>query len=185
MDEQYLTLVTALLAAALGSGIALLTAFLTNRANTARLKMEQTHQAQRRKSELLRERGEELYALTDKWLKGLTANYLGKSFVMQGKLTFDQYYNQMLKSVEKDTFNFGRIEMLIDVYFPLARAQYDAVIERRGELNKIDVEHKHAYESGDIPGTQFLKPYVRVQHSIEETGESLKKKIIECIQAVG
>ncbi len=74
--------------------------------------------------------------------------------------------------------------MLVDVYFPAVRAQYDRVIAGRGEINKVDAAHKHAYERGDTDGTPFLKPYVQAQRSIEESGESLKKRIIECIQAV-
>lgn len=179
-----MTLLTALLAAALGGGIALLTAFLTNRANTSRLKMEFNHQAQHRRSELLRERGEELYELTDNWLGGLAGHYISRSAVMQGKLTFDQHHELVIKAGGKDTINFGRIEMLIDVYFPAVRAQYDAAIAGRTELNKVDTAHRRVYAEGDIPGTQFLKPYVRAQLSIEEAGASLKKKIIECIQAI-
>lgn len=185
MAAENLTLVTALLAAALGGGIALLGSFLTNRSNVARLKMEHSHQAHHRKSELLRERGEELYELTDKWLKLFAGYYLGRAAVMQGKLTFNQCLDLEIKAGKERTDNFGRIEMLIDVYFLVVRGQYDVLIGAREELNKVASAHKRAYESGDIDGTRFLGPYVRAQRSIEEAGESMKKRIIEGIQSIG
>lgn len=184
MADPYIPLVTALLAAAVGSGITLLSAHLTNRSNATRLKVEHHHQAHQRNQELLRERGEELYELTDKWLGGLVGHYISRGFVMQGKLTFDQYHDLVIRDGEKRTVNFGRIEMLIDVYFPTVRAQYDAVIRGRDELNKVDVAHKRAYERGDAEGTDFLKSYVQAQKTIEGAGDSLKKKIIEGIRAI-
>lgn len=187
MTERYLTLVTALLAAALGGGIALLTSFLTNRANTARLKMEFNHQAHLRKSELLRERGEELYELTDRWLKMLAGFYIGRSFVMQGKMTYDQFLDSAIKTGKENAYNFGRIQMFVDVYFPAVRPQYDALLVGRTELNKVDSTHRRADARGDADadGEKFLGPYVQAQKVIEEAGEAMKKRIIECIQDIG
>lgn len=184
MAAEYLTLLTALLAAALGGGIALLTTFLTNRANTARLQLEHSHEAKRRKSELLRERGEELYELTDKWLKILAGHYIGRSIVMQGKMTYDQFIEGAVKIGKEHNVNFGRIQMLIDVYFPAVRPQYDAVLAGRTELNRVDSAHLRAHENGDAEAEKLLGPYVVAQQVIEVSGELLKKKIIECIQAI-
>jgi hypothetical protein len=185
MAERYLTLITALLAAALGGGIALLTSYLTNRANLSRLKMELDHQSHQRKSELLRERGEELYELVDKWLKGLFGFYLNRSFVMQGKISLDQSLDLEIQARKERTDNFGRIEMLIDVYFPTVRAQYDAVIAGRSELNNVGTAHRRAYDQGEIDAPRFLAPYVQAQKVIEEAGEVLKKRIIEGIRTIG
>ena len=183
MDERYLTLITALLAAALGGGIALLTSSLTNRANLSRLKMELNHQSHQRKSELLRERGEELYELVDKWLKRLFRFYLNRRSVIQGKTTLKQCLDLEFTSAKEDASNFGRINMLIYVYFPDVRAQYDAVIVGIGDLNKIGTAL--AFEQGEIDAPRFLAPYVQAQKVIEEAGEVLKNRIIEGIQTIG
>jgi hypothetical protein len=60
--------------------------------------------------------------------------------------------------------------LLIDVYFPSLRPDYDKVIEARTKLNRIEGAFKRSYESGDIDGEPFLKPFVAAQLSIEGCG---------------
>jgi hypothetical protein len=184
MPDQYITMLTALSSGVVVGAVTLFGVFLTNRSNTARLKMQLENESQQRRAELLRGRGEELYELTDKWLKSLGGYYLRRTFVMQGKLTYNQCFELDIKEGEKESFNFGRIEMLIDVYFPTTRSAYDKIIEGRTALNKVGTAHKRAYEGGDIDGSPFLTPYVQCQHAIEQAGETFKMQVLECIRAL-
>jgi hypothetical protein len=140
------------------------------------------HQAAGVQTQKLHERGEELYGMIDKWLNGLADNYLNLSFVMQGKLTYNQYMDIMIKKGEAP-YDFSRIELLIDLDFPALRIDYDNVIEARTALNRIATAHKHAYSDGDIDGTKFLQSYVAAQKSIEALGSTLKKRLVQIIQS--
>lgn len=184
MAGQYATMVIALSSAVVGGTVALLGVFLTNRSNTTRLKMQLEHESLQRGAELLRSRGEELYELADKWLNMLAGNYLRVSAVMQGRLTYNQCYELAIQEGKENSFNFGRIEMLIDVYFASTRSAYDKIIDGRTELNKIETEYKRSYKGGDIDGSIFLASYVKCQHSIEKTGETFKMQVRECIRAL-
>ncbi len=82
MGDHYLTMVTALASAGVGAAVALLGVFLTNRSNTARLKIQLEHESRQRNTQLLRSRGEELYELSDKWLNKLAGYYLRRISVM-------------------------------------------------------------------------------------------------------
>jgi hypothetical protein len=184
MPDQYVTMLTALSSAVAGGAVALLSVFLTNRSNTARLKMQLDHESRQRKTELLRSRGEELYELTDKWLNKLAGYYLRRSFVMQGKLTYNQCLDLDIQDGKEESVNFGRIGMLIDVYLPATRPAYDKLIAGRTELNNVAAAHKRAYKSGDADVVRFLTQYVQCQHSIEQAGDVFKTQALESIRAV-
>ncbi len=172
-----------LLASILGGALALGGVYLNNKWTSQRLTQQFSHERSTKKSELLRERGEELYMLFDQWLIGLANYYLNISAVMQGKITYNDHYDLMKQNVSKE-FNYGRIEMLIDVYFSSIRPAYDAVILARTNLNKIATNHKHSYERGCVDGAEYLSPFVGAQKSIEKLGDDAKRQIIEAIRAI-
>lgn len=184
MTDPYVTMLTGLLSAAVGGTLALLSVFFTNKSNTTRLKVQLDHESQQRKVELLRNRGEELYELSDKWLKMFAGYYLRRSAVMQNKLTYNECFDLDIKEGKERSDNYGRIAMLIDVYFPSTRPAYDKINENRMELNKIETAFSRAYENGDADGARFITPYVQYQHFIEQAGEEFKTLILESIRAL-
>ena len=125
MPNQLLTLATALTSAAIGGALALIGVWLTNRSSTARLELQLEHEADQRKAQIFRERGEELYVLTEQWLDGLTGYYLAKRSVMQGRLTYNQSLDLEIADGKENPVNFSRVELLINVYFPSVRGSFD------------------------------------------------------------
>lgn len=184
MVDPYVTMLTGLSSAAVGGALALLSVFFTNRSNTKRLKVQLEHESQQRKIELLRNRGEELYELSDKWLNALAGYYLRRSSVMQNKLTYNQCIDLDIKEGKDNSYNYGRIEMLIDVYFSSTRSAYDKIIEYRTELNKIEISFKRKYENGELDGATFITPYVKTQLSLEKAGEEFKMLVLQEIRTL-
>jgi len=184
VPDQYITLLTSLLSAAVGGVVALASVYFTNHSNTQRVQLQLDREEQRRNADVRRDRGEELYMLTEQWLNGLGVNYLNQTFVMQGKLTYNQYLDLVISNGEKNAVNFPRIALLIDLYFPNTRKAYDDVISIRTTLNKISGAHKRAYEGGDIDGARFLTPFVEAQKTIEAAGEAYKRQIVESIRGI-
>lgn len=181
MDNQ---IIIALTSGFIGGAAAIIGVYFTNRSNEARLKKQLEYEEHRRKADLLRERGEELYLLTDKWMHAMAGYQLRRYSVILGKLTYNQCNDLEIKAGQDKSYNFGRIEMLIDVYFPLARKEYDEVISSRNALNEVLAEHRGAYTQGDIDGRRFINPFLKCQQNIDATGERLKVKIIEYILAI-
>jgi len=142
-----------------------------------------TAEAEQPKPDILRVRGEELYALINAWLSGLAGHYLRRSLVMQGKLSYNQCLDMDIAQ-GKTAYDFSRIELLIDLDFPSARDLYDKLIVERTNLNKIEAAFKRSYEEGDLRGEELLPLYVRTQHSIEKLGELLQKHILKTIRSI-
>jgi len=93
MNVALITFATAVFIA----GVTLAGVYLTNMANTERLKLQLEHESTEKPRGLRRERAEELYELTDDWLKCLYVTYLNLSFVMQGKFDYHKYLNQIIE----------------------------------------------------------------------------------------
>ena len=114
MPEQYIGLLTGLLSTAMGGALALASGYL-----------QLARQDRRRTAEVHRDRGEELYMLTEQWLNMLLCNAISLMSVMQGKLTYNQNLELTISEGEKNPVNFSRIGLLVDVYFPGTRNAYD------------------------------------------------------------
>jgi hypothetical protein len=132
----------------------------------------------------LRSRGEELFILVDQWLNAIGSNYRGLTIVMQGKLTYNEHLDIIIKNGVPEKFNGGRLEMLIHAYFPSLSGEFDAVKNARTELNSIAGAHKRAYQSGDVDGQRFIDSYLRAQRATEAAGYSLKEKLLEKLRSL-
>lgn len=174
------TVLIALAAAIVTGGTALLGVYLTNRANTERLKNQLDHDTLEKSRVLKRERAEELYELTDEWLRGLFFNYLNLSFVMQGKFDYNQYLDQIIKHGNSNKSNFTRLEMILRIYFSNLVSTYEEVTRYRTIINDIAAKHKRAYEKGDFDGGRFLESFTSAQLKLEEAGDNLKDEIARC-----
>jgi hypothetical protein len=74
--------------------------------------------------------------------------------------------------------------MLIDVYFPTIRTNYDQVEKRRQEIVDIDIDYQHAYDSGDFDGRRFIAPFINRQKNFEIDVDVLLTQIIIRIREI-
>jgi hypothetical protein len=167
-----------------GAGIAVVVSYLTNRWTSQRLHQQWAHEATKEKSNLLRSRGEELYAFLHHWLNALGNNYLGITSVMQGKLAYNEHLDMVIKSGVSEKFDAGRMELIVQAYFPSLRQEYGSVMNARTQLNRIALEHKRAYQRGDIDGQRFVSPFVAAQKAVEAAGEVLKQKLLQELRSI-
>lgn len=175
MPENITTLVSSLLSGLIGVLGALGGVYLNNR-----------NQSSQRTTELLRERGEELYSNVFEWLDGLFFFSLRRCGVMRGQITYNECLEQDIEweKNKRTAPTMLRLEMLIDVYFPATRHIYDEIVQLRSNLNRIEAEFKRGYENGFIDGREFLKPYLDTQKEIEAAGTKLQKQVIEEIRKI-
>ena len=172
------------LTALVGSGSTLLAVHLTNRSSTNRLNLQLDNEAKKRTADVRRDRGEELYTAVERWMNALSGNYIALATVMQGKITYNDYLDLVVKKEGSErTYEPGRIELLVDVYFPSVRCAYDVIITARAELNKVAQAHKSAYSSGALDGTRFIGPYVRAQKAVEKAHQDFRRVLIEQIRS--
>lgn len=185
ISEQYITLITALTSAFVGGAIALLGGYFNNRATARRYEIQLKHEMEQRRQELLRARGEELYTITSAWLKRLGSYHLRILQVMHRTITYDQA-NELEIKEGKAQYDFDRIALLIDVYFPEVRSAYEAMLAENEKTHGIRLAFKHDYQKfGDRTDSgKFLAVYEKAHMTMDEAGEALKKRTAECLRAL-
>lgn len=180
MSDQFITLI----AAAIGAAIALVGVFFTERGNTARLKIQLEDEARKRKKELLTDRGEELYELVDKWDRSIISFIVIKQRVMEGKLDYHQGNKLMVEQEEKKDWNFSRITMLTNVYFPDINDAYNDAVSSQISIVEIVSAHIQEYEAGTIDGKKFLEQLRTRKEEMSLRIAELKLLVLDKIRAI-
>ncbi len=156
----------------IGSSLTILGVFLTNRSNNERLKIQLRHEKNTRRQELIRERAEELYVESKKYLNALGAYFLPYKKAMKGELTFNQALDLTIDNGSKKDYDHHRITMIIDMYFPELEKPFNEIMVIRDHLIRIKNEYKEQYKTGNTDGEKWLK---LLQVDLEE----FSKKITE------
>ena len=103
-----------------------------------------------------------------------------RNYWLDGRISYNELLDMDIKEGASE-LNFGRIEMIIDIYYPSIRKQYDEVINCRTKLNAIEIRVKQS-------GTSFtgrheeLENYIGVQREIEKEVQHLKSEIVEAVR---
>lgn len=179
MPEIPFSALTALVSAIITATITLIGVWLNNRSNTYRLKLQLEDSRLTKRDEILRDRLEELYLLSEKWVNALSSNYYPYFSVMKGEMSYNQALDMTIEQCKNNTCDFNKINMLIDLYFHDIKLHYDEVCEARSKANLILDEHKKEYKSGNTDGRSYLKPLNVAHYEIAEKGEALKCAIIK------
>jgi hypothetical protein len=185
ITHQYITLITALSSATVGGAIALLASYFNNRAAMKRYEIQLKHETEQRRQELLRARGEELYTITSAWLKRLHSYHLRILQVMYRTITYDQA-NEMEVAEGKAGYDFDRIALLIDAYFPEVRSAYEAMLAENEKAHEIRLIFKRDDQKhGDRVGSgKFVAAYEKAHTAMDQAAEALQKRTTECIRAL-
>jgi len=165
-----------------GAVISIFGVWLTNRSSIKQLNIQLEHEKLTDADTLKREKLEELYILVDKWLSGIFSHYLKLTLVMKGDIDYNQYLDKVIEEGKENTFDFGRLEMIVDIYGHKLQSSYKKMMAARDELNKVSAAHKRAYKSGDIDGEKYLNPYTDAQLKLNELAESFKKEIADHVK---
>ena len=166
--------------AAITGSVALIGVYLTNNANTERLNNELDYTSKENKRKLEISRAEELYELTDIWLKGLFSDYLNLTLVMQEKISFDQYHENITEYIKESKSNYTRLQMIQDIYFPKLKSSFEKITDLRSEMNDISSDFKKAYKKGDTDGKKYLNKFTDASSQIDALGEKFKVEIANC-----
>jgi len=109
---------------------------------------------------------------------------LRRMAVMCGNLTYNQMLDQEIDDLKGKTFDLGRLEMLVDVYFPEARPAFDRLLQARETLNEIALEHKLAYQSGDLNGGRFVARFEAAMGKVDAAGKSLGESVVNALRSL-
>lgn len=138
----------------IGSSLTIVGVYLTNSSNNERLRIQLQHEKDKRREDIRRERAEELYVESKKYLDFLGSYYLPYISVMKEEITFNQALD--ITNDSQYEHDFRRIEMIIDMYFPEFKEPFKSILKMRDTLNTIVSGYKKQYKTGNTDGRQWL-----------------------------
>ena len=154
-----------ILTALITAFVTLLAVYLTNEANYKKLLLQRDLERELKLKDIHREKLEELYCLSNSWIKNHVANWSPYYQVMLGELEYNDALDLTIKHFEKNTLDYNRIDMLISLYFNSLKNEFEILTKARDSVNKIWSEHKREYKKGNIDGLEFAKPFLDEQKS--------------------
>ncbi|MDD4402771.1 MAG: hypothetical protein PHI24_13185 [Desulfitobacteriaceae bacterium] len=172
-SQAWIAVTTALLA----SSLTLIGVWLTNRANNQRLKIQLEHERKTRNEEIMRDRLEEFYVLSNKYLNMLVGHYLPFRMVMEKEITFNQALDLVIESGSKSDCEPHRVTMLIDLYFPEVKPEFDKIVNVREKLNEIIDGYKKQYKCGDTDGSIWLNNFQPLFETLGVLTDGFEKNI--------
>ncbi len=172
-SQAWIILITAIFTSAL----TLLGVWLTNRANFQRLKIRLDEERRKRNEEHLRDRLEELYVLSNKFLDMQVARYVPYRALMMQQISYDQALDMALKNSSQRDFEPHRIMMLIDLYFPSIKPAFKEILNIRDKLNEIIEGHKEQYKTGDTDGSKWLIVFQPLYEELARKADAFSKII--------
>lgn len=167
----------ALITAILTSGLTLLGVWITNRASNQRLKIQLEHERKLKNEELLRLRLEELYVVANKYLSTLVTHYFPFQMVMNGEITFNQALDLVIEKGSSKDYEPHRVTMLIDLYFPEIKPEFQKIIDVREKLNGIVDGYKNQYKTGNPDGSKWIIAFRPLLEEIAQRADAFDQHI--------
>jgi hypothetical protein len=140
----------------IGSLFTLIGVWTTNQASTKRLKIQFEHDEKVRKESLLRGKLEDLFIVSHKYFNVLVTYHLPFKMVMKGEITFDQAHDLIIEWGNKKDYEPQQVTMLIAMYFPELKQDFEEIMEIQGTLVDVIESYKEQYKTGDIKGNKWF-----------------------------
>ena len=103
--------------------------------------------ASQKEREFRREKLEECFRAVHHYLMSLTASYFVWPEVMAGRLTYDQANDMIIAGVKPEHREYPLLaELLIRLYFPSLQPHFDALLNTRDELSRLQGDFRRSYQ---------------------------------------
>lgn len=168
----------AVVTALLTSGLTLMGVWLTNKSNNQRLRIQLEHERLTRNEEVLRERLEEFYVVSNKYLDHLFTHYLPYRMVMRGQISFNKALDMTIEGGSKENYEPHRVSMLIDLYFKDIKPAFVEIMDMRSKLNSIVDGFKEQYKAGNTDGSKWLELFQPLYEELGKKCDEFEKHII-------
>lgn len=169
-------ILVALLTALLTAAVTLISVYLANmgQQKTEEAKFERNKEAEH--AAFKRKKLEELYLLFSKWDADLAA--LGYLFihVIEGKVSEEEVLQSASKNQLSEKDYLLRIQMMVDLYFPNLKNEFDLVLDAR--------EGVWQFVSDKFSSKVRVENLIEVQENFRTKGKEFKKKISEIANTI-
>lgn len=173
---------TILGSAAFGSALSFLSAHLTNASNFKNLRYQVEQEEKQKNRALLREKGEHLYELVEKWSEILFIKNMTFSNFLRGHSSLEASKDLLYSQTKDYHLDFFKIEMIASLYFPEASEKYQQAQKSLRIVNKIELAVENNITSKSADNKKFLKDYCDAQTNLEKDIEAFKCTITSLIR---
>ncbi len=111
--------------------------FLTNKANNQRLKIQYDFETRIKQQDIMREKLEELYFLSSRFIKNISVTYTSWGYFIGGVTNMSDVVKTADEIAKNSIVEQEKIEMLIKFYFPELEDNYKIFEESKKKVNSI------------------------------------------------
>ncbi|MDB5375884.1 MAG: hypothetical protein JWR00_330 [Rubritepida sp.] len=167
MDQTTVTLIVGLVTVAMSGVVSSIVTF--------RLGKSKEQQA------FMRAKAEQLYLATDEYGKAFSGLFIGHLQLMNGRIDYNQMLDMQIADGQKDR-KYGGAEtmtMLVEIYFPNARAALAQVWKTRDTISTVTAQIKRYYqEAGDASDPELKARFVTAVGAVDQAIKALQIEII-------
>jgi hypothetical protein len=174
-----------LVGAAVVGVLSILATHLSQRHAERLLSEQHDFQRSEQRDQVLRARGEELYAMSEGLGKAVFIAHFPLYAVMRGEMSYSSFYGLFKENMASNTYDHNRFEMLVDVYFPTTRAAYDEMQNALRAHNDVVARHRLAYKEGKGSGGEFRKPFREADEAFQKAQNAFSRAVLTEIKKIG
>jgi hypothetical protein len=166
----------------IGAGIAFCGVSLTHFFSTRWRKQDRQWRLQEDMRVTLLERGEELYTLLHNWNVSFANGVNAYKRVMSGEIDYNWALDIVIQGASEDRHRFERIGLLIHVYFPSLRVNWEIAESRVHTSSSIESNFRAAYKKGISESSEHLQVYTGVAATAAQKLEELTRDLAELLR---
>jgi hypothetical protein len=168
-----------------GGAIGLIAAWATNVAAIKRMQLQSADDRVTRLRDQTAAHADELYTMFSAWSKMLFSHHMLAISAWTGKIDYKALMDSREKAIEtvRDKYEFERIEMLLQAYFPHLTAHFKPVLSAREALAVRDAKLRMAYLAGTFH-PESPDPLLSELGKFNDASDKFKESVIKEIRRV-
>ena len=115
----------------------------------------------REERDFRRKKIEELFLALQEWCVAFLAHHITWPRVMMGEMDYNQALDIHLENPPKSQGKIETVTMLVNLYLPELRPEFEAILKARDDVNTIQGQFRKAYKEigPHASHRQFVKPF--------------------------
>ena len=131
----------------------------------------------------MRKKAEELYLAFDSFDRNLTVHFATAFQAIKSEISWHDFNDLIIKRADKRADKSDRdasmqVLMLVDIYFPGVKPQFENFSAQRAALNRIVEDVQRSNKAGEV-AQETIKKFQRTIADFDAATKELKSKIIE------
>ena len=162
------------------NGITLFGVWLAHKGNRKNLKIEYELKERERKIIRFQEKQEEFFLEAKNYFHSLITFYFNHILILQNEMNMEEASNLITKhlSENKSKVDPNKVFLLIGLYFPELKPNFEMILSKRDELNEIYSNYKRDCVDGIVSNNEYKKNFYYKHSLLIRLTEDFEKLIL-------